>query len=362
MISEPVLDLAERLVRLLPDSLARVIFVNTGSESNEIALKMARMATGRFEVAALARGFHGVLTGIGGLTFLRPRAGYGPLLSGTFALPAPYAYRCPIRHCTETCDCTCLEVGFELLDQQTVGSLAAFVVEPVLSSGGIIVPPRGYLTRLKQLCEEREMLLIVDEAQTGFGRLGTMFAFELDDVEPDFVTLSKTFGGGVPLAATGTTAAIEELCYERGFSHLTSHVSDPLSAAVGTAVLDTITPELLLRVKSAGERLMGGLRRLADRSERVGDVRGVGLLAGVEFVTDSTTRDPDPDFAAAVARDALNRGLSVHLIPTGKTANCLRLAPPLSVSDEEIDFALEVLDNSIRVATATPSLFSGRRF
>jgi 2,2-dialkylglycine decarboxylase (pyruvate) len=363
MISEPVLDLAARLVELLPDSLSKVIFVNTGSESNEIALKMARMATGRFEVAGLARSFHGVLTGIGSLTFLRSHAGYGPLLGGTFALPAPYSYRCPIRHCNGGCDCTCLDAGFELLDQQSVGALAAFIVEPVLSSGGIIVPPAGYLGRLQELCAEREMLLIVDEAQTGFGRLGAMFGFEIDGIVPDFITLSKSFGGGIPLAATATTSAIEDICYERGFSHLTSHVSDPLPAAVGNVVLQEITPQLISRVRVASERLMRGLRELEATFEQVGEVRGRGLLAGVEFVTDGSTRQPDPVLAANVTREALGAGLTVHLIPTGNSANCLRIAPPLSVTDAEIDFALDVLEAAIRTATgaavSSPSASEG---
>src|SRR3990172_8423418 len=180
MLSEPVLALAERLAGLFPAPLDRVMLLNTGSEANEVALKLAKMHTGRFEVAALTRGFHGLLSGIASVNFSMAHAGYGPLLPGSFAIPAPYAYRCPIRHSDRACDCTCLEVGFELLDQQSVGSLCAFVAEPVLSAGGILVPPDGYFRRVRELCAERGMLLVMDEAQTGFGRLGTMFGFERD--------------------------------------------------------------------------------------------------------------------------------------------------------------------------------------
>src|SRR5919197_6604972 len=147
MLSEPVLALAERLVRLFPEPLARVVLLNTGSESTEVALKLAKMHTGRFEVAALTRSFHGLLSGIASVNFSMAHSGYGPLLPGAFALPAPYAYRCPVRHCDGDCDCTCLEAGFELVDQQSVGSLCAVVAEPVLSAGGVIVPPDGYLER-----------------------------------------------------------------------------------------------------------------------------------------------------------------------------------------------------------------------
>src|SRR5215203_2265765 len=174
MLSEPVLALAERLALLFPPPLDKVILLNTGSEANEVALKLAKMHTGRFEVAGLARSFHGLLAGIASVNFSMAHAGYGPLLPGAFAIPAPYAYRCPVRHCDGTCDCTCLEVGFDLLDEQSVGSLCAFVAEPVLSAGGVIVPPPGYFLRLAELARERGMLLVLDECQTGLGRLGRL--------------------------------------------------------------------------------------------------------------------------------------------------------------------------------------------
>ena len=223
MLSEPVLALAERLAGLFPASLDKVMLLNTGSEANEVALKLAKLHTGRFEVVGLTRSFHGLLGGTTSVTFSMARTGYGPLLPGAFAVPAPYAYRCPIRHCQGTCDCTCLEVGFELMDQQSVGSLAAFIAEPVLSAGGVVVPPDGYLQRVRELCQQRGMLLIVDEAQTGFGRLGTLFGFEHDGVVPDLVAVSKTLGGGIPLAATITSSAIEADCVAKGFVHVTSH-------------------------------------------------------------------------------------------------------------------------------------------
>src|SRR5215218_8928248 len=263
MLSEPVLALGERLVGLVPDPLDRVMLLNTGSESNEVALKLCKLATGRFEVVGLTRSFHGLLAGTGSVTFSMGHSGYGPLVPGSFALPAPYAYRCPIRHCDGACDCTCLEAGFELVDQQSVGSLCALIAEPVLSAGGIIVPPDGYLRRLRELCDARGMLLVLDEAQTGFGRLGTMFGFEHDGIVPDLLAVSKTLGGGVPLAATITSPAIEEDCVGKGFLHVTSHVSDPLPAAAGLAVLDVIEEEgLVERARERGAVLLARLREL----------------------------------------------------------------------------------------------------
>jgi len=349
MLSEPVLALAERLVGLFPEPLDRVVLLNTGSESTEVALKIAKMHTGRFEVAGLTRSFHGLLAGIASVNFSFAHAGYGPLLPGAFAIPAPYAYRCPVRHCDGACDCTCLEVGFDLLDQQSVGSLCAFIAEPVLSAGGIIVPPDGYFDRVRELCDERGMLLVLDEAQTGFGRLGTMFGFQHDGAVPDLVAVSKTLGGGLPLAATITSAAIEEDCAEKGFLHVTSHVSDPLPAAAGLAVLDVIAEEgLVERAHARGEYMLERLRELQAAHEQIGEVRGRGLLVGIELVEDRDSRTPANALGAAVTNGCFERGLSMNITRTGGNANCLRIAPPLVVGEDEIDLAVEIMDASLR--------------
>jgi len=176
------------------------------------------------------------------------------------------------------------------------------IAEPVLSAGGIVVPPDGYFRRLRELCDERDMLLVVDEAQTGFGRLGTMFGFERDGIAPDLVAVSKTLGGGVPLAATVTSTAIEEDCVRKGFLHVTSHVSDPLPAAAGLAVLDVIEEEgLVERARVQGEYLLARLRELQAAHEQIGDVRGRGLLVGLELVEEP--REPAPRRCARARRD-----------------------------------------------------------
>lgn len=353
MLSEPVLALAERLASLVPPPLGKVILLNTGSEANEVALKLAKMYTGRFETVGLTRSFHGLLSGIASVNFSMAHAGYGPLLPGAFALPAPYAYRCPLRHCDGACDCTCLEAGFELVDQQSIGSLCALVAEPVLSAGGIIVPPDGYFRRVRELCDEREMLLVLDEAQTGFGRLGTMFGFEHDRIVPDFVAVSKSLGGGVPLAATITNQEIEESCVAQGFLHVTSHVSDPLPAAAGLAVLAVIEEDRLVdRARDRGEYLLARLRELQATREQIGDVRGRGLLVGLELVEDRESRRPADALGAAVTAECLRRGLSMNIVRAGTSANCLRMAPPLTVSEDEIDIAVEILDSSLAAVLA----------
>jgi 2,2-dialkylglycine decarboxylase (pyruvate) len=351
MLSEPVLALAARLAALFPAPLEKVVLLNTGSEANEVALKLAKMFSGRFEIVGLTRSFHGLLGGIGSVNYSMAHSGYGPLLPGAFALPAPYAYRCPVRHCDGNCDCTCLETGFELVDQQSVGSLCALIAEPVLSAGGVVVPPDGYFRRVRELCDERGMLLVLDEAQTGFGRLGRMFGFEHDGVVPDLVAVSKTLGGGVPLAATITSAAIEEACVERGFLHVTSHVSDPLPAASGLAVLDVIAEEgLVERSRERGEYLVERLRELQARHEHIGEVRGRGLLVGLELVEDRDSRRPANALGTAVTAECLRRGLSMNIVRAGGGANCFRMAPPLTIAEDEIDLAVEILDASLRAA------------
>jgi 2,2-dialkylglycine decarboxylase (pyruvate) len=260
-----------------------------------------------------------------------------------------------VRACDGECDCTCLEAGFDLFDQASVGSPAAVVAEPVLSAGGVIVPPPGYFARLVDLAAERGMLVVFDECQTGLGRLGTMYGFERYGVVPDFLVLSKTLGGGVPIGAVVTSAAIEERCHELGFIHVTSHVSDPLPAAAALAVLELVSGEdLPARAERAGARLAGHLGELAARHEAIGDVRGMGLLLGVELVEDRDSRRPAEALGVAVSEECERRGLSINLVRggTGGAANCLRIAPPLTVSDDEIDLAAEILDTSL-TAVAT---------
>jgi 2,2-dialkylglycine decarboxylase (pyruvate) len=342
--------LAGRLASMLPPSLSKSLFLSTGGEANEAAVRMARLATGRYEIVGLNGGWHGVTGGIASLTFAgRHHVDYGPRKPGTMSIPAPNCYRCPVRHCRDACDTTCLDVGFDMVDAQSGGSLAAFIAEPVLSSGGVIVPPAGYFPKLKNKCRERGMLLILDEAQTAFGRMGANFAFEQADVVPDILTVSKTLGGGVAIGATITSEAIERDCHDKGFVHVTSHVSDPLPAEVALAVLDVLEEEdLNRRAAEMGKRLSQGLETLKACHEVIGDVRGHGLLQGVELVKDRETREPDAGRGRAITDACMERGLSMNIVSVGGMAAVWRIAPPLNVSEAELDRGLEILDDAIR--------------
>jgi 2,2-dialkylglycine decarboxylase (pyruvate) len=351
MLSRPVVDLARKLAETLPAGLDRSLLLSTGGEANEAAIKMAKLVTGKFEVVSFAQSWHGMTGGAASATYSAGRKGYGPAAVGSYAIPAPYPYR-PRFELNGQFDWQAeLDYAFALIDRQSCGSLAAFIAEPILSSGGLIDLPLGYLAALKQKCEERGMLLILDEAQTGVGRTGMMYAFERDGVVPDILTLSKTLGAGLPLSAVVTSAAIEELCYERGFLFYTTHVSDPLPAAVGLKVLEVVERDgLVERARVAGARLENGLRALQQRFDCIGDVRGRGLLLGMEIVKDRASKEPASELGAAITRECMNLGLSMNIVQLPGMGGVFRMAPPLTVSDSEIDLGLELIGKAIQSA------------
>jgi 2,2-dialkylglycine decarboxylase (pyruvate) len=332
----------------LPEPLARAMFLSTGGEANEAALRLAKLHTGGYEVLAFAGSWHGMTAGASSSTYSAGRRGYGPGMPGAMALPAPNTYRCPIRHCRDRCDFTCLDTGMALADTMSTGAPAAVIAEPILSAGGIVPLPPGYLARLREHCDQRGMMMIIDEAQTALGRVGAMYAFEQHDVVPDILTLSKTLGGGLPLSATVTTNEIEEDAAAKGFLHFTSHVSDPLPAAVGRAVLRTVLAEdLSARARTLGDRLRAGLLELQQKHEAIGDVRGQGLLLGVDLVTDRDTREAAPEYSTAVTRRALELGVNINIVKFPGFGSVLRLAPPLTATTDEIDLGLAMLDTAL---------------
>ena len=348
MLSRPVIDLAEALAALAP-GLDRVLLLTTGAESNEAALRMAKMVTGGWEVVGFAQSWHGMTGAAAAATYSAGRRGHGPAPAGSMAVFAPNPYRPRFTDGDGALDWLAeLDDAFDLIDRQSAGAPAAFIAEPVLSSGGILDLPPGYLAALRARCHERAMLLILDEAQTGMGRTGTMFAFERDGVVPDILTLSKTLGAGLPLAAVLTTDAIEEEAHERGFLFYTTHVSDPLPAAVGLKVIEIVVRDrLAARAAVAGQRLLAGLRELRDRYECVGDVRGRGLLVGLEIVADKESKKPSPEVGAAITQRCAELGLSMNITGLRGMGGVFRIAPPLTITDDELDLGLSILDQAI---------------
>jgi 2,2-dialkylglycine decarboxylase (pyruvate) len=241
-----------------------------------------------------------------------------------------------------------LDLGFAMVDSQSTGALAACIVEPILSAAGVVVPPPGYFAALRDHCHARGMLLIFDEAQTGLCRTGDWYGFERDGVVPDIVTLSKTLGAGLPLAAVVTSAELEERARERGYLFYTTHVSDPLVASVGCTVLDVLEREdLAAAARSKGELLREGLLALAERHAVVGDIRGRGLMQGLELVRDRETKEPWPELGVAITARCLELGLHMNIVQLRELGGTFRIAPPLTASEDELRLGLEILDQAI---------------
>ena len=353
-VSRDVTELARELMAVVPEPLARAMFLSTGGEANEAALRLAKLHTGGHEVLAFTGSWHGMTAGASASTYSAGRRGYGPATPGAMALPTPNPYRCPIAHCRDRCDLSCLDVGMALADAQSVGAPAAVIAEPILSVGGIVPLPDGYMARLRERCDERGMLLILDEAQTAMGRVGAMFAFEQHGVVPDVLSLSKTLGGGLPLSAMVTTEAIERDAADKGFLHFTSHVSDPLPAAVGRAVLQTVIAEdLARRATTLGGRLRAGLDQLAQRHPAIGDVRGQGLMLGIDLVRDRDTREPAEAYGSAVTARCLELGLSINIVRLPGLGSVIRIAPPLTISTDDLDLGVEILDRALGECAST---------
>ena len=340
--------LAERLAGVMPAGLEKSLFLQSGSDANEAALMIARQYTGGYEVASPHVSFHGLSDTARSLTFAGWHAGHGPLPAGSYAMVAPYCYRCPLRQIFPACNYACLDTSFELIDAQSTGRPAAVITEPLFSAGGVIEPPPGWLKRLQEMCHQRGMLLILDEEQTGLGKLGTMFACDAEGVVPDMITVAKHFGGGVSISAVTTTAAIEAKVVESGFINTHSHSNDPLACAAGIASLDVIEDEdMPAKARAIGARFKGHLETLAQRYEQIGDVRGRGLLLGIELVEERHSRKPAHALGQAVYRHCFEHGL---IFSQRRGGSVLRFVPPMSTTDAQLDRAAQLLDDAFAAA------------
>lgn len=359
MLSPPVIKLADRLTSLLPAGLDKAFFLSTGGESNEAAIKMAKVYTGKFEIVGLGASWHGVTAQALGTQYHFGRKGQGPLMPGMHMLPPPNAYRSIFRKPDGSYDWeTELNYGWDLIDRASCGSLAACIVECIQSSAGMHVLPPGYLKALKKHCEKRGMLLIVDEAQTGVGRCGNLFAINHEDVVPDILTLSKTLGNGLPLSAVVMSSEIERVCTERDFCFYTTHVNDPLPAAVGDKVLEIVVRDNLVEHSRAmGLHLHAALHKLKERYGCIGDVRGRGLMAGLEIVSDRTTKEPAIDLGRRIANKMYELGLWANLSSHASFSGVFRIAPPIVISKEQLDEGLGIIERALQSTDGTMPLY-----
>jgi len=344
--SEPITRLADALAATFPDPLDSVFFLNSGSEAIDGALKLARRVTGRPGIIAFRGGFHGRTFGATSVTTsaLNYRTGYEPLVPGTYFSTYPAAYRDFGGDDAAAVDGAMADLHALTSSLIPASSVACILIEPVQGEGGFTQAPPEFLRRLRAFCDEHGILLIADEVQSGYGRTGRMWAFEHAGIVPDVVVVAKAIANGLPLSAIVSSRALQER-WGRS-AHGSTYGGNPVACAAGLAVLETIAEERLLdNAVARGAELRAGLERIAAEDERIGDVRGPGLMVGVEFVRDRTTREADgstPDRLLASCADA---GLLV--LSCGRQHEVVRWIPPLDVSAAEISEAVEIFGESL---------------
>jgi 4-aminobutyrate aminotransferase-like enzyme len=285
------------------------------------------------------------------LTFGWGRSKHGLAAPGTSAILTPYAYRSPLAGGNDFVE-KCLQTSFEIADANFTAKPAAVILEPVLSAGGIIVPPPGYVKALAKMAHERGMLLIMDESQTGLGKTGKMWGHLHEDVVPDIMTVSKHFGAGLPVSAVCTTAAIADQAVGNGYFATRSHACDPIVCAAGVASIDIVQEEKLVeRAAAIGRRMQAQLEAMAKDVEAIGDIRGRGVLYGVELVQDRGSRVPADALARAVVAQCQTEGLLVQARGSHGRMNVIRLVPPMVSTDAQIDQGLSILGQVLRSAS-----------
>ncbi|MEO8897295.1 MAG: aspartate aminotransferase family protein [Candidatus Dormibacter sp.] len=333
-------ELAGRLADLTPGRLEKTFFSTSGAEAVEGAMRLARAFTGKSEFIALQTAFHGRTNATLAVTGNRKRKQHGgPYLGGVAFAPAPNPSRC--RMCDGRCNLRCADAVEDVIDYQTAGSVAAFIAEPVLGEAGIVVPHPDYFRRVKEILDRHRILLIVDEVQTGFGRTGTMFAIEHFGVEPDIMTMAKGIASGFPLGGFIARPEIAD-SFQPG-EHLSTFGGNPVACAAALATLQVIDDERLCENSARlGEWLLGRLEGLAKRHQVIGEVRGRGLMVGVELVDDRQTMAPAPQLATRVRAACRERGLLIGV--GGFFANVLRVQPPLVIDEEQLSSAVATLD------------------
>jgi 4-aminobutyrate aminotransferase len=335
-------QLAQKLTEITPGSFdKKVYFGNSGTEAIEAALKLARYASGRKNFIAFYGAFHGRTYGSLSLTASKSiqRRGFGPFLEGVSHVPYPYCYRCPVRPSGDGCDPACIRVIEEQLFKTVLSpeEVAAIVFEPIQGEGGYVVPPPEFFEELQRLSKTYGILLIADEVQSGMGRTGKMFAVEHFGLEPDIVVIAKGIASGLPLSAMVASAKL--MNWPAG-SHASTFGGNPVSCAAALETISLLEEELIRNAAEVGRYLVSALWQLAQRHPAIGDVRGRGLMIGIELVKDRQTKEKAVQWRDQAVQRCFQKGLLI----LGCGENTLRLMPPLIVSREQADVALEILD------------------
>jgi 4-aminobutyrate aminotransferase len=329
-------ELAARLAELTPGDVKKSFFSSSGAEAIEGAMRLAKQATGRRELIALTYGFHGRTVGTLSVTGNSARKRHnGPYLPGVAFSPAPYCYRCPLGLSYPSCDLACAHALRDVIRLQTSGDVAALIAEPVLGEGGIIAPPPEYFEIAARIFHEDGALFIVDEVQTGFGRTGKLFGIEHSpNVAPDIVAMAKGVASGFPLGVFTAREPVSDAM--KPGDHLSTFGGNPISCAAALANLAVIEEERLVEnAARQGEWLLSRFRELQERVPLIGDVRGRGLMIGLELVRDRTSKEPAPQEAKAVRAALRERGVLVGV--GGVFGNVVRVQPPLSITPDECE-------------------------
>jgi 4-aminobutyrate aminotransferase len=347
---EKQVRLAEEVQDIAPmDGPTKSFFGNSGTEAIEASIKLARYHTGRVNFIAFLGAFHGRTLGSLALTASKAvqRRGFGPMMPGVFHAPYADCYRCPVGLKPDSCAAECLSFIEDQLLVHLVSpdEIAAIVVEPVQGEGGYIVPPAQFHQRLRDLTTRHGMLLIMDEVQSGMGRTGKMFAIEHFGVKPDVVAIAKGIASGLPLSIS--TARADVMTWPPG-AHANTFGGNPLACAAALVTITLLRERLIANASSVGAYLLDRLRALADKHPLIGDVRGMGLMIGIELVRDRQTKERAQKERDALVMAAFRRGL----LTLGAGRNAVRLSPPLVLTRLQADTAVEILDKSLTEITA----------
>ncbi len=342
-LTAPIVDLAERLARLTPGRLQKCFFVNSGTEADETAVAIARTFTGADDIIALRHGYSGRSALGMNLTGHSPWRQSAPALPAIRHAVSPYCYRCPLGLTYPSCEIKCAKDIEELIQTTTPGRIAGFLAEPIQGIGGFITPPVEYFQVAVGIIRRYGGIFLCDEVQTGFGRTGTMFGIEHYGIEPEVMTFAKALGNGFPI---GAVIAVPEVADSFTGLTISTFGGNPVAATAALATLDVIAGENLAKnAAELGAYFREGLEELQQRYPLIGDVRGKGLMQGLELVRDRKSKEPADTEATRLFEETKARGLLIG--KGGLYGNCIRLSPPLTITKSHVDDALRILDASL---------------
>lgn len=342
--------LAEKLVSITPESLDRAFFVTTGAEAVDLAVNAVKSATGRYEVLSFWGGYHGksyATMSIGGKT--SSREGFGPTMPGVLHAPFPYCYRCPMGKTYPGCGTACFDFAERMLEAHGTGNIACAVIEPFQGASGQIEPPAEFMQRLSAWCRSNDVALIMDEVQASFGRSGKLFSFEHFNIVPTIVVAGKGISSGIPLTAIiGESRILDNV--KAGYLSST-HGGNPLSTMAACVTIDVLFKERLIENSARiGDYLVKRLREIGEEFDIVGEVRGKGLMIGMEIVSSKKGKEPASGLAARIVDRAIRKGLLL-IKPIGFYGNVIRISPPLCLKEEEAEAGVNIIKEALREAS-----------